>query len=123
MIISMKNILIFILPLVAFTFATVAKDNKESSSSKIKTEKVAKISESNNKESKVEYFDALKNSNSGTKNTLGIGENKQGIDSAKTEICSISSDSKGKKSGAGLCGVPSDKSNDKTTNTTNKEPS
>lgn len=122
---SMKKFIAPIILIVIFTssFATKAKDKTELKSPKIQTAHNDEAPKVNNVSGKKDYFGTLRKSNSSSKNILGIGENKQDSHSTDTEICSVAANTGDGKSGAGLCGVPADKSDKELKNKPNDEPS
>lgn len=125
----MKNFIAMIIMSVLFTpaFAINEEDKTELKSPNIQivqNDEAKKVGKSEDKsEDNAEYFGTLRKSNSSSNNILGIGGNKQDGYSTDTEICSVATNTSDGKSGAGLCGVPADKSDKELKNKSSDEPS
>ncbi len=117
----MKNFILLIISTVIFTpaFATNEIEKKESESPKVQNTQF----DNTKKEENTEFFGNLRKSNSSSNNSLSIGSGKQDSHNSGAEICNVANKSDDGKNGAGLCGMPTDKSQEVLKNKPSNKPS
>ena len=117
---SMKNIIALVILHVYLT-PSLASNNDDKTNLESLNVQSDHNAESKNDED-TEYFDTLSKPNSDNKSILGFGNDKIDVQTKSGEICSVATTDDG-KNGAGLCGVPVDKSEKETKIETIDEPS